>query len=261
MIEDTTDCTKFYSESTIAIATVFGGPLVAGILVRRNFINLGKKTHGKYALYIGIISTILLFLGIFSIPEDIIDKIPNIAFPAIYTGIIALIVNNLQGQELKEHKDKNGQFYSVWKGVGIGAVFTLVIIAILIAYVFLSPVGFDTEKYDNGISEFLRNEEKALELYSLPETTDHLQYANFIQNTGIPAWRKNLEILDELDTIEGLHELLIHQNQVRREYCQLQIEKYQLIEKAAKEDTDSYDSNIEKIDKKIAETLNRFNNY
>lgn len=261
MIEDTTDCTKFYSGSTIAIATVFGGPLVAGILVRRNFINLGKETYGKYALFIGIISTILLFLGILSIPKDIIDKIPNIAFPAVYTGIIALIVNNLQGHELKEHKEKNGQFYSVWKGIGIGAVFTLVIIAILIAHVFFSHLGFDTEKYDNGIAEFIRNEERALELYSLPETTDTMQYTNFIQNTGIPAWQKNLEILDELDSIEGLHELLIHQNQVRREYCIQQIERFQLIEKAVTEQTTAYDTKISEIDQKIEETLNRFNNF
>ena len=261
MIEDKIDDTKFYSEKAIAIATFFGGPLAAGVLIRRNFINLGREVYGKNALFIGIISTILLFVGLFSIPEHIIDKIPNVVIPTIYTGIIALIVNHYQGKELKKHKEKNGQFYSAWKAAGIGAGFMLIILAILFTYAFFSPAGFDTVKYDSGIAEFLKNEKKALELYSLPKKADNQQIIYFIKNTGIPAWKKNLEILNKLDSIEGLNKLLIHQNQIRREYCKLQIEKFQLIEKAVKEDTNSYDSKMEEINKKIEETLNRFNSH
>lgn len=130
---------------------------------------------------------------------------------------IYLIVDRVQGQELKKHKEKNGQFYSGWKAAGIGAVCMVVILAGIFGYAFLSPDDFS--------------------------------------DTGIPAWQKNLQILDELDSIEGLYKEFKDQNQVLREYCKLRIESYQLIRKAITEDTNSYDLQIEEINKKIAEVL------
>ena len=96
---------KLYSQRAIGIATYFGGPLAAGILIRKNFINLNKERQGLNALIIGIISTFILFAGIFSIPENIIDKIPNALIPLVYTGIIYLIVEAIQGKDLKEFKE------------------------------------------------------------------------------------------------------------------------------------------------------------
>jgi hypothetical protein len=95
---------QFYSQSAIGIATFFGGPLAAGVLVRRNYITLGNDQYGKHALSIGIIATLLIFGLLFSIPEHIIDKIPNFIFPAIYTAIISFVVEKFQGEDLKKHK-------------------------------------------------------------------------------------------------------------------------------------------------------------
>ncbi|MBN1255177.1 MAG: hypothetical protein JXA50_07895 [Deltaproteobacteria bacterium] len=258
MQENQTDNSKkLYSQKSIAIATYLGGPLAAGVLIRRNFINLGNEDHGKNALVIGIISTILLFPALFLIPEHIIDKIPNYVIPAIYTGIIYLIVDRLQGKELKKHKENKGQFYSSWKATGIGAIYMLIIIAGIFGYVFFSPDNLNTAKYDNGIAEFQKNEEKALELFALLETADGQQATDFILATGIPIWQKNLQILDELDNIEGLYKELKDQNQVLREYCKLRIESYQLIGKAIKENTNLYDSQIEEINQKIEGVLEK----
>ena len=82
---------ELYSQRAISIATYFGGPLAAGILARQNFINIGKDQLGKNALIVSIISTVLLFAGIFSVSEEIMDKVPNALIPLIYTGIIYLI--------------------------------------------------------------------------------------------------------------------------------------------------------------------------
>ena len=150
-----------YSQRVISIATYFGGPLAAGILARQNFINLGKEQLGKNALIIGILSTILLFVGIFSVPDHIMDKIPNAVIPLVYTGIIYLILEKFQGSELKEHKENNRPFYSAWKATGIGAVCMLILLGGIFGYAFLSPDDFDTKKYDNGIAKFNKNEEKA----------------------------------------------------------------------------------------------------
>ena len=59
---------RFYSQRAITIATYLGGPLAAGYLVRQNFINLGKKDYGKYALIIGIVLTLLIIAAVMAIP-------------------------------------------------------------------------------------------------------------------------------------------------------------------------------------------------
>ena len=81
---------KLYSKKAIGIATFIGAPLAVSILIRNNYIELGKNEKGKAALIIGTISTILLFIGIFMIPENIMSKVPNQIIPLIYTGIIYL---------------------------------------------------------------------------------------------------------------------------------------------------------------------------
>ena len=100
---------KFYSQNAIAFAAYLGGPLAAGLLVRKNALNLGKKNQALGSLIIGIISTILLLVFVFQIPEDIIEKIPKPVIPAIYTGIIALVVELMHGEILKKLllSDKN----------------------------------------------------------------------------------------------------------------------------------------------------------
>jgi preprotein translocase subunit Sss1 len=118
---------KLYSQSAIAIATYFGGPLAAGILIRKNSINLGREREGLGALIVGIIGTILLLWGIFQIPDTILDKIPNVLLPTIYTSIIFLIVEKMHGKILKKHKEEKHEFYSIWKATGIGLLCAVVL--------------------------------------------------------------------------------------------------------------------------------------
>ena len=95
-INDTKDI-KFYSQTAIGIATYLGGPLAAGYLIRENYKSLDDLENGNKAFIIGILSTILLFTGIFSIPETILEKVPNVALPAVYTLIIYFIVEKIHG--------------------------------------------------------------------------------------------------------------------------------------------------------------------
>jgi hypothetical protein len=259
MIENQNLTTKFYSQRAIIIATYFGGPLAAGYLARQNFINLGKEDYGMYSLIIGIISTLLIFIGIFSIPEHIIDKIPNPLIPLIYTGIIYVILEKLQGKELKEHKEKNGEFYSAWKAAGTGAICTVILLGGVLGYAYLSPDEFDTAKYDNGIATFNKNEEKALELFNFIETSSTQKSIDFIDKQGIPAWESNQQILNDLDKIEGLYDELIKQDQILRNYCNLRIEQFKLIKKSLTENTNAYDSEIQKVITQIDEEVDKLN--
>lgn len=132
------DTKKLYSQKAIGIATFFGGPLAAGYLVKKNYQSLGQESLGKKAFIIGIVSTLLLFAGVFSIPEHILDKIPNALIPAIYTGIIYLIVERLQGQDLKEPLENGRAFHSAWKAAGVGAISMLILLIFIATTAFIA---------------------------------------------------------------------------------------------------------------------------
>ena len=76
---------KIYKDKEIYVGTFLGGPLVAGYLMANNFKVFGESNKGKRTWMYTIITTIVIFGGIFLIPN--IDKIPNQIIPLIYTGI------------------------------------------------------------------------------------------------------------------------------------------------------------------------------
>ena len=125
---------KLYSQKAILIATYIGGPLAAGILVRKNYINLEKKQLGLKALIIGVISTFVVFFGVFSLPENLIEKIPSPFIPLIYVGITYFIVNKIQGQELSDHKRDGGLHYHIWRATIISLLCCIVILAAIFIY-------------------------------------------------------------------------------------------------------------------------------
>lgn len=243
---------KFYSQTAIAIATFFGGPLAAGYLMKKNYDTLDQPENGKKALIIGIVSTILIFIGIFSIPEPIIDKIPNALIPAIYTGIIYLIVEKLHGKILKSHKASGGKFYSGWKAAGVGAI----AMVILTASIFLSlmitgylsniQLNFDSETYDREIAKFSDNENKAIAVFNVIETQTPEYLVNEF-NKALALWKENLAIVERLNEIENLPKEILDQNTKLLKYCELRIKHDELIVKAISENTDKYVSEIEQI--------------
>lgn len=102
---------ELYSSKAISGATFLGGPLAAGYLIGENFKALDQPTEGSYSLIIGIVSTIILFGGIFMLPESIMVIIPQQIIPLIYTGLIWGIVEWKQGDVLKAHKENNNSFF------------------------------------------------------------------------------------------------------------------------------------------------------
>jgi hypothetical protein len=199
-----------------------------------------------------------LFIAlILVIPEHIIDKIPGFVFPAIYTPLIYLAVRRYQGKMLEEHTKINGLYYSGWRVTGVALASAAGFIGLIFAAAYFAPAGFDTEKYDQLLLEFQKNEEKALSIFDLPDTVSPERIQYLILNEGIPLWHRNIELLNEMDGIDGLITDLKVQNSILREYCELRISSYELIHKAITEDTKAYDQEIDLIIKKIDEVLAR----
>ncbi|RIJ45927.1 hypothetical protein D1614_20625 [Maribellus luteus] len=252
---------KFYSQRAITIATYFGGPLAAGYLVKKNFEVLDQPDNARKSLIIGIVSSILLFAGIFSIPEPIIDKIPQPLIPLIYTGIIYLIVERLQGENLKQHKESGGEFYSGWNAAGVGAIAMIILFVGIAVVAFFAgdlsnkTADFDFSTYDREVENFVENENKAIAVFNVIETAkpDYL-IKEFTK--GVVLWKENKEIVGRLNSLDNLPQELIEQNAKLIKYCDLRIQQNEIIIKAISEDTDIYVSEIEKIGLEIIEILN-----
>lgn len=251
---------KFYSQRAITIATYFGGPLAAGYLVKKNFEVLDQPDHAQKSLIIGIVSTLLLFAGIFSIPAPIIDKIPQPLIPLIYTGIIYLIVERIQGKNLKQHKESGGEFYSGWKAAGVGAIAMVILLAGIAIVAFFAgdfsdkTAEFDTFTYDREVAKFVENENKAVAVFNVIDTSKP-DYLIEEFSKGVVLWKENKEIVERLNLIDNLPKELIEQNAKLLKYCDLRIHHNEIIIKAIREDTDKYVSEIEKIGLEINEVL------
>jgi len=139
---------KIFTNKAISVATLFGGPLAAGFLISKNFKVFGNNNAARNSIFIGILSTILMFAGIFMIPENIIDKIPQALIPAIYTLIIAGLVEKLQGQKIKEFLANNGQKASNWQAAGYGFFGLVIIAGFLLIVIFAMP----TKGYEKSIN-------------------------------------------------------------------------------------------------------------
>ncbi len=247
---------KFYSQRAISITTYFGGPLAAGILIRENYKTLDKEKQGINSLIIGIVSTILIFVGIFSVPENIIDKIPDALIPLIYTGLIYLIVEKIQGKELKSHKTENGEFYSGWKAAKIGAISLVIILAGIFSTAFIAgdlsktEPQFDSEFYSEGINTFFENETSSLKVLQ-SFNMDNIDYLIKEVNKSIVLWKENKTIMEDISKIESLPIDLLVQIEKLNEYSKLRIEHFEIILKSLNEGTDKYAKQIQNIGLKI----------
>lgn len=242
---------KLYSSKSITSATFLGGPLAAGYLISENFKALNKEDLGRKSLIIGITATILLFAGMFMLPENIIDKIPSQLIPLIYTGIIWGIVEWNQGEILKAHKENGNSFFSGWKVALISFISFLIIGIPIFTIIYLESKNPSYITYDSKIAEFSQNEAESLTFYNNIYDKDKFQLLSELNSKVIPKWEKNIDIIKGLDTIHDLPTEFLNQNKVLLKYSELRLEAFLLIKKAILEDTDKYEEQINMLNKKI----------
>ena len=121
---------KLYSSNNIVGATFFGGPLAAGYLLSKNFKKLGDRDAARTSLLIAIGVTVLLFGGLFVIPEQIVDRIPNLLIPFALAGIAGYLVRNFQQQQIEQHIKEGGQTASWLNALGVSMVSLLLTLVI-----------------------------------------------------------------------------------------------------------------------------------
>ncbi|MBJ2175877.1 hypothetical protein JBL43_16605 [Aureibaculum sp. A20] len=257
--ENNTEDIKLYAANAITMATFFGGPLAAGYLIGENFKALNKPTEGKFALLIGIVASILLLVGMFMIPEHILDNIPNFLIPAVYTAIIWGILEARQGVVLKQHKENNNSFFSGWRAAGVGIISLIILLLAVFGYAYLSTDADLYDEYDTAMAEFSKNETESLVFYNHLETATNTELIKELEEKTIPTWKKNIKIINNTNVKGYLPPDLVIQNEHLLKYSELRLQAFQLFRKALQEDTDAYTQQLEQIHQKIDTELENFN--
>ncbi len=150
---------KVYTNKTISIATLFGGPFAAGILIGSNYKIFGDDDKRRNSIIFGLIGTIAFFEILFLIPEKILNSIPDAIYPAIYMGIIYFIVKKTQEEKINEYLKNGYKKDSGWKAAGIGFLCSI----FLVGYIFIRAYNmpaFEGElmTFGNSMHEIYYNE-------------------------------------------------------------------------------------------------------
>jgi hypothetical protein len=111
---------KFFSVGQITLATFLGMPIAGCLILARNYRVLGKDGAAWQSLGAGIVSTLLLFLIAFFLPENF----PNIALPMAYCFGMRQLVQYLQGGAIDNHLKAGGRkgSWAITIAVGLGCL-------------------------------------------------------------------------------------------------------------------------------------------
>lgn len=242
---------KLYSSKAIGGATFLGGPLAAGYMIGENFKALNKPQQGRASLIVGILFTLVLLVSLVFIPDSIMNKIPNFLIPLIYLVIVKGIVDLLQGKDLKAHAENGHSFYSGWRAALIGFISFVIMVIIIFSYAYFILNINGLAEYDKGIDKFTKNETESVVFYEHLETNTNEQLLKELNETTIPKWKENIQIIKEISSIKGLNKELISQNKILLEYSQLRLEVFELYKKSIEQDTDVYLIQIQAIHERI----------
>ena len=127
---------KIFKDKAFWVATLLGGPLVAGYLFAENFKTLGQPEKVKPTWILAIITTIVLFGGVFLIPENI--NIPNQIIPIAYSAIALGLFKKYQEEKANEYIKFGGLTYGWWKVIWISIIGLLITIIPIFAIAYTS---------------------------------------------------------------------------------------------------------------------------
>ncbi len=127
---------KYFTEKQIYASTFFGGPIPAGILIYKNFKRLGDDRKAMLTLILTLIFTSALFYGLMQLPDEISDKLPNILFTTLYTGIVYLIYHRHLADKINEKIINSENKASNWNVTGLTILGLITNLIIIYAFAF-----------------------------------------------------------------------------------------------------------------------------
>lgn len=130
---------KLFTDKQLYLGTFLGGPIVAGIMVFKNFKRLGEPKKAELSILLTILFTVILFFTMFQLPDKVIEAIPSYLIPLINSFIIAAIFKKFQGKKIEDFFLNNGEQESNWKVAGITGIGLIVTLVIVFQFAFFQP--------------------------------------------------------------------------------------------------------------------------
>lgn len=156
------DNQEAYTKKAIGFATYFGGPLVGGYLLFKNFKLFNEDDSARNTLIFSIIFFVVFFELFLLIPDPIREKIPRFVLPAIYTGIIYYIFKRFQDEKVSKFLQSGGHKASGWKIFGISVVGLLITLSYLMFRVMLiAPFNGKVMEFGSAGNKIYYDEEIA----------------------------------------------------------------------------------------------------
>jgi hypothetical protein len=128
--------TTIYKDRAIWVGTALGGPLVAGYLAAANFRAFGERDKVWKTWLIAILATLFIFYIAAYAPY--VERIPNMVFVLVYTGIAFLVVRIWQGAKIDAHIRAGGRVFSWLRVVVVAVVGGIVTASFILAFAFLN---------------------------------------------------------------------------------------------------------------------------
>ena len=130
-----------FSVPSIALASFLGGPLAAGWLISVNYRRLDEPRFARNALIQSGLATAALVGLMVGLPAAWIAYIPGLTLPLLYTGLIWVLAERLQGRALAAHFAQGGQRHSLWRAVLVSLVAALPVAVFLLVAGLVIPMA------------------------------------------------------------------------------------------------------------------------
>jgi len=140
---------KLFTDKQLGLAAILGGPIPPGILFYLNYKRIDKDKEAYVALTATLIFATALFVTIIKAPAEIMDKIPNAAFNALYGLIIYFAYKKFLAKEIEEKLNAGHEKASNWTVAGVVVIGIVVSIAVIFGLAANEP-AFQGEKATFG---------------------------------------------------------------------------------------------------------------
>ena len=136
------------------------------------------------------------------------------------------------------------------------ATVLITIVTVAGTWYFLTNYKTDAVRIDQLQNEFFVLQDSAMKSLTESEKLIGAARKEKLLNVTLPTWKKNLENLNEMETLSMSSYKKAEQQEIKK-YVQLRIEETELLIKAADAPPGTYDNEIEEIGKKINEAVKR----